>query len=243
MSLPKTKNANTVVEEKFSLSSNLFKNLVSAISVVVEEAQFTSSPDGTSFRAMSPNHVCLLDVSIPSAKTEQEHKWCLRSEDLRKIASRTKKEDSVQFLVGKDAVTISLLGQRKRVYENPILEFSSSETSLPKLTFNATFQADRVEFLDVLDDVSVKSNFVVIEMTNHLVTLSGKGDSGSVSVTLSRTLSSEEAKSSYSIDRLQPFLKAVNVEFVQFYYGSKTPLCMDARIDDCVMRYFVAPRV
>ena len=241
--MPKTKAVSEEIEEKFSLSSNLFKNLVSAISVVVEEAQFTSSTNGTSFRMMSPDHVCLLDVLIPSAKTEQEHKWCLRVEDLRKIASRTKKEDSVQFLVGKDAVTISLLGQRKRVYENPILEFSSSDTPLPKLIFNATFQTDRVEFLDALEDVSVKSNFVAIEMANHLVTLSGKGDSGSVSVTLSRTLSSEEAKSSYSIGMLQSFLKAVNVESVRFYYGSKTPLCVDARIDDCVMRYFIAPRV
>lgn len=236
-------NTKTVSEETFSLSSNLFKNLVSAISVVVEEAQFTSSPDGTTFRAMDPSHVNLLDVLIPSAKTEQEHKWCLRVDDLQKIAARTKKEDVVQVTVGKDVVTISLVGKRKRVYENPTLESTNTDTPLPKMDLLASFSTDREEFLGLLDDIAVKSNHVRIGMKNRLATLSGKGDSGSVNITLSRTLSDYEADAIYSIDNLQKHLKSISVGSVRFNYGPKMPVRIDSGLDDCEIHYYIAPRV
>jgi len=45
--------------------ARLFRNLIGAISSLIEEADFNASPDGIKLRSMDPSHIAMVDFEWP----------------------------------------------------------------------------------------------------------------------------------------------------------------------------------
>ena len=172
---------------------------------------------------------------------------------MEKIRARAEKNERVEFHVSEDAgkMKISLVGRRKREYENPLIESSMSDCPLPKLTFDAMFVVAKKEFENVLKDIAVKSNHVTIETERDMVRFSGKGDEGRASTSLKKEELcvlevQKESKATYGLDTLQKVLKAVDCESVKLEYSSQTPSKLEMQIGldpECRIHYYLAPRV
>ena len=244
--------------EASTIDLSTYRNVVNAIGLIQEEAVFTSTPEGTMYRAMDPSHVMLVDIQIPPEACEKYEsnglrKWCIRTDDMAKIRARAEKNERVEFHVSEDAgkMKISLVGRRRREYENPLIESSMSDCPLPKLTFDAMFVVAKKEFENVLKDIAVKSNHVNIEAEKGVVFFSGKGDLGKASTSLKKDELcvlevQKESKSTYSLEYIQKLLKAVDCESVKLEYSSQTPLRIEMQIGldpECRIHYYLAPRV
>ena len=245
-------------EATFLIDLSTYKNIVNAIALVQEEAVFTSTPESTTYRAMDPSHVMLVDIQIPPEACEKYEsnglrKWCIRTEDMQKIEKRADKKERVEFHVTQDAgsMKIDLVGRRRREYENPLIESYVSDCPLPRLTFDAMFVVAKKEFENVLKDIGVKSNHVTIEAEKGVVHFSGKGDEGKASTSLSKDELcvlevQKESKATYGLDTIQKVLKAVDCESVKLEFSSKQPFRIELQIGldpECRIRYYLAPRV
>ena len=49
------------------MDARLWKNLLSSISILVDEANFTADSSGLKLRSMDPSHVAMVDFELPSS--------------------------------------------------------------------------------------------------------------------------------------------------------------------------------
>src|SRR3989454_10165888 len=47
--------------------ARLFRNLIGAISSLIEEADFNATPEGIKLRSMDPSHIAMVDFESPKA--------------------------------------------------------------------------------------------------------------------------------------------------------------------------------
>ena len=67
--------------------ARLFRNLIGAISSLIEEADFNASPDGIKLRSMDPSHIAMVDFEWP--KTAFDTYECTAPTKLRLSVSST----------------------------------------------------------------------------------------------------------------------------------------------------------
>src|SRR6267143_836223 len=63
-SAKKEKPANPMFKATMN-DARLFRNLIGAISSLIEEADFNASPDGIKLRSMDPSHIAMVDFEWP----------------------------------------------------------------------------------------------------------------------------------------------------------------------------------
>jgi proliferating cell nuclear antigen len=124
-------------------NSNHLRAVVEAIKPIVDEAVFTATSEGITFRAMDASHVSLLDISwkrdgfIEYECNEGEITFGVRIDELLKLLKRIDKEQQVEISItdGEMQITASE-GKKTRNYKLKLLDASKSETPVPKLSFN-----------------------------------------------------------------------------------------------------------
>src|ERR1700756_2383044 len=83
--------------------ARLFRNLLGAISSLIEEADFTAGPEGIKLRSMDPSHIAMVDFEWPktafdSYECTSPTKLRLSVSNLLKLLKRTKSDESVEIV-------------------------------------------------------------------------------------------------------------------------------------------------
>ena len=236
--------------------------MTASIQALVEEATFDVSNDGISFRAMDPSHVALVDLFWPSAgfekfECEKADKFTVRVEDFAKLIKRADSKDNIEISRhGSDSLILRL--GAKREFELHLVESSQGSTPLPKLNFDSKFSLLEPAFDGVLNDISVVSNHITIDVSKdkEQIQFSGKGDTGKASIVLDKTNGdvtqievNKESKATYSIEYLLKITKAAGSasDTINFEYSSKMPLRMEFKLGESGksgrIHFYLAPRV
>ena len=236
-----------------------FKNLVKAVALVVEEAQFEVTREAVSFKAMDPSHISLIDILIPrdacqrfEYSSDTPRRFTVRVEDLERILSRTKREDTIRFDVEAETCETTLRNGRDRTFSLHLLDVPNNTVPMPKLSFNSKIMLVKSAFQDILKDIEAFGDHVTIEAQDREVIFSGKSDSGKSRAKVDRTDADllelqvrEPSKATFSIDYLTGLLKAVEAEIITVEYSTKLPLRAEMPLDELGSRihYFLAPRI
>src|SRR3989337_2316053 len=106
--------------------ARLFRNLLGAISSLIEEADINATPDGIKLRSMDPSHIAMVDFEWPRAAFDSYEcsgntKLRLSVSNLLKLLKRTKSDESVEIVYddSNKKLTITLKNKILRKFINP----------------------------------------------------------------------------------------------------------------------------
>jgi proliferating cell nuclear antigen len=242
---------------KARCSNNHLRAVVEAIKPIVDEAVFTATSEGITFRAMDASHVSLLDISwkrdgfLEYECNEGEVTFGVRIDELLKLLKRIEKDTQVEISIADGEIQLTASeGKRTRNYKLKLLDASKSETPVPNLSFNTKVTMLYNALVDALKDIDVISNVVEIYTNEAMIKFYGKGDTGDAEVVYwkDENISIEmfnvkESKSAYSLEYLLQMLNAVDTDNVILEYSSKMPLRLQFLLPfRCDMQYYLAPR-
>jgi proliferating cell nuclear antigen len=241
---------------KARCNSNHLRAVVEAIKPIVDEAVFTATSDGITFRAMDASHVSLLDISwkrdgFIEYECNEEVTFGVRIDELLKLLKRIDKEQQVEISIADGEMQITASeGKRTRNYKLKLLDVSKAETPVPKLSFNTRVTMLYDALVDALKDIDVITNVVEIYTNEAMIRFYGKGDAGDAEVvywkdenTSIEMFNVKESKTAYSLEYLLQMLNAVDADNVILEYSSKMPLRLQFLLPfRCDMQYYLAPR-
>jgi proliferating cell nuclear antigen len=241
---------------KTRCNSNHLRTVVEAIKPIVDEAVFTATSEGITFRAMDASHVSLLDISwkrdgFIEYECNEEITFGVRIDELLKLLRRIDREQQVEISIADGEMQITASeGKRTRNYKLRLLDASKSETPVPKLSFNTRVTMLYDALVNALKDIDVISSIVEIYTNDAMIKFYGKGDAGDAEVvhwkdenTSIEMFNVKESKTAYSLEYLLQMLNAVDADNVILEYSSKMPLRLQFLLPfRCDMQYYLAPR-
>lgn len=236
--------------------SDEWKAILSAISTLVEEATFEATSEGITFRGMDPSHVALIDISWPNSAFEKyesdgDIKFGVRIDEFSKLIKRADKSEPIEISITDNMLLISI-GKNKQ-YKMRLIESSATDTPLPKIPYDTKIGLATMLFDKILGDVQVVSDYLTIKATATKAEFSGKGDSGEVLISLqkqqdelSEITVKEESTGTYSLEYLNPIVKAVGTASGSIIceYSSAKPLRIEFKVANMGrIHFYLAPRV
>ena len=238
-------------------TSNEWKAIISAISTLVEEATFEATVEGISFRGMDPSHVALIDISWPNSAFEKYNcdsdiKFGVRIDEFSKLIKRTEKSESVEINISDDNMLRVSIGKNKE-YKMRLIESSASDTPLPKISYDSKIALSSAKLDKILGDIDVVSDYLSIKTTSKNVEFSGKGDAGEAIINLEKNEEelmdisvSQESSGTYSLEYLDPIVKAVGgtADSIICEFSTEKPLRIEFKVANIGrIHFYLAPRV
>lgn len=239
----------------FKMSSpEEFVTVLNSISTLVEEATFTISPEGLTFKGMDPSHVALIDIALPNAcferyDVQEELKFAVQVDEMTKALRTFDKKHSVNFEITEDKILI--ISDRETKIKIRLIEASSTDTPLPKIPYDSLVELSAKNLLSRLRKIEVFSDYLTINTNEIRTVLSGKGDSGEISLELEKDHEDIEnirvrnsSEGTYSLEYIIPFLKTLTKYTVAVEYSTAKPMRIEAKISNIGrLHFYLAPRV
>jgi proliferating cell nuclear antigen len=173
--------------------ARLFRNLIGAISSLIEEADFNATPEGIKLRSMDPSHIAMVDFEWPktafdSYECSSPTKLRLSVSNLLKLLKRTKSDESVEIVYdgANKKLNITLRNKIIRKFITPTLEPSTEEVPTPKVPFNARVKITAVSLRDIIDDAQSISDNVKLEVSAEKLTVRAAGELSSAIIELDK---------------------------------------------------------
>ena len=245
---------------EFSAKTNTsiaWKAIISAISTLVEEATFEATVEGVSFRGMDPSHVALIDISWPNSAFEKyscdgDIKFGVRIDEFSKLVKRAEKSEGIEINISDDNMLRVSIGKNKK-YKMRLIESSASDTPLPKISYDSKIALSSARLDKILGDIDVVSDYLSIKTTSKNVEFSGKGDAGEAIINLEKNEEelldisvSQESSGTYSLEYLDPIVKAVGgtADSIICEFSTEKPLRIEFKVANIGrIHFYLAPRV
>jgi len=173
--------------------ARLFRNLLGAISSLIEEADFNAGPEGIKLRSMDPSHIAMIDFEWPrtafdSYESTANTKLRLSVSNLLKLLKRTRSEESIEILYDdtNKKLNITLKDKIVRKFITPTLEPSTEEVPTPKVPFSARVKLTAASLRDIIDDAQAISDNVKLEVESEKFTVRAAGELSSALIELDK---------------------------------------------------------
>jgi proliferating cell nuclear antigen len=235
---------------EFSLvvRAELLKRIVSAVTVVVEEARVRLSPEGMQITAIDPGIVMLVHVDM---RTSDFYKF--KVEDTFEIGlDFSRLADFLKALNKDEQVSIESNNSKIR-FAGDIMRYSlkaidpsalRKRPKLPELQFSAKVEMGPVDFARAIAICDRFSNKVGLSVRDgaFLIHTVGDVDDLSFEFTKLHAVIDGEAESLFSLEYLQPIAKVVSkFDQLKINLGTNTPLALKAA--EPSVEFYVAPRI
>ena len=150
--------------------AKMLRDMITAISILVDEATFNLAPEGMKLRAMDPSRVAMVDFEWPKTVFDEyvcdiPTKMCINITEMLKLLKRAGKDEPVELSIDEKTgrLQIAITGKYTRAFNMPTLEAQEEEVPTPKITFNVTAKATTQGLKDAIDDATLVSDHVRIE--------------------------------------------------------------------------------
>jgi len=240
--------------------AKFLKDMMGAISILVDEATFDVSPEGIKLRAMDPSRVAMVDFEWPKTVFDdyscgETMKMCINISEMLKLLRRTGKDESVELSLDEKTgkLKIAIKGKYSRTFNMPTLEAMDEEVPTPKVTFNVCAKTTTQGLREAIEDASLVSDHVKIEAENDKMIMNAAGDimgakieftSGS-DVLLEMT-TKQASKATFSLSYLSEIVKAAvpTSEIVVIEFSTDMPIKLDFKQEkEGTLKFFLAPRI
>jgi len=237
-----------------------FKDVLNAISAIVDEATFTIDPDGIKLRAMDPSRVAMVDfemrkTSFDEYEVKETSKVCVNLSELLKLLKRSGKEDIIELSLDEETgqFLVKIIGRYTRTFTMPVLEASEEEIPEPKITFNAKVTLTTDDLNETLKDAALVSDNVRIETDGENLMMNAKGDVAGARIEIKKgsdalisVEAKEAARATFSLSYLTDIVKAASntSDIVTLEFSTDMPLRLDFKQRyDGKLVYLLAPRI
>jgi proliferating cell nuclear antigen len=237
-----------------------FRDMITSISILVDEATFKLDPEGLKLRAMDPSRVAMIDFEWPKTAFEEYEcteptKMCINITELLKLIKRSGKDETLELALddktGKLQVKIS--GKYTRNFTMPTLEASEEEVPTPKITFNVKIKATTDGLSQAIEDAQLVSDHVKIEADPEKVVFNAFGDLMGATITLQKGSDAlleleakEPQKATFSLSYLTEIIKAASQtsDIATLEFSSDMPIRLDfQQAKEGKLTFYLAPRI
>jgi proliferating cell nuclear antigen len=240
--------------------AKLLRDMITAISTLVDEATFNITPEGIKLRAMDPSRVAMIDFEMPKTTFDEYTadtpiKMCINITELLKLLRRTSKDESVELELDEKTgrLNVGIKGKYDRTFNMPTLEATEEEVPTPKITFNVRAKATTEGLNEAIQDVQLVSDHVRIEMDTEKMTMRATGDLMGATVELKKgsdTLldleAKEPSKATFSLSYLSEIIKtaAATSDVATLEFSTDMPIRIDfQQPKEGKLTFYLAPRI
>jgi proliferating cell nuclear antigen len=236
------------------------RDMITSISILVDEATFKLDAEGIKLRAMDPSRVAMIDFEWPKTIFEEytctePTKMCINITELLKLLKRAGKDETLELSIDEKTgkLQIAIAGKYARNFTMPTLEASEEEVPTPKITFNAKIKATTDGLSQAIEDAQLVSDHVRIEADPEKVVFNAAGDLMGATITLlkgSDTLleldAKEPQKATFSLSYLTEIIKAASAtsDIATLEFSSDMPIKLDfQQAKEGKLTFYLAPRI
>ena len=242
------------------LDVKLLRDVLTAISTLIDEGTFNISPEGIKLRSMDPSRVAMVDFSMQKSAfdeyaSDQDAKVCVNLSELLKLLKRAKRDETLEISLDESAsqLIVVIRGKYTRTFRMPTLEVSEEEVPTPNVTFNAKVTLTTDGLKQSLEDVALVSDHVRIETDGEKFLMSAKGDIMGADIELQKGSDAllslevkEPCRATYPLSYLSDIVKAASAtsEVVDLEFSTDMPIKLDFKQPyDGSLIYYLAPRI
>jgi proliferating cell nuclear antigen len=240
--------------------AKLLRDMITSISILVDEATFKLDIEGIKLRAMDPSRVAMVDFEWPKTVFEEYQcteptKMCINITELLKLLKRAGKDETVELALDEKTgrLQVKIAGKYSRNFTMPTLEASEEEVPTPKLTFNVKIKATTNGLSQAIEDAQLVSDHVRIEADAEKLVFNATGDLMGAEISLpkgSDTIldleAKEPAKATFSLSYLSEIIKAASAtsDISTLEFSSDMPIKLDfQQTKEGRLTFYLAPRI
>jgi proliferating cell nuclear antigen len=240
--------------------AKILKDMMSAISILVDEATFDLTPDGIKLRAMDPSRVAMVDFEWPKTVFDEytcseTMKMCINISEMLKLLRRTGKDESIELSLDEKTgrLKIAIKGKYTRTFNMPTLEAMEEEVPTPKVTFNIRAKTTTEGLREAIEDASLVSDHVRMEADNEKIVMNATGDIMGATIEFKKGSdvlldieAKEASKATFSLSYLSEIVKAAvaTSEIVTLEFSTDMPIKLDFQQGkEGKLTFYLAPRI
>ncbi|MDP2749915.1 MAG: proliferating cell nuclear antigen (pcna) [Nanoarchaeota archaeon] len=242
----------TLAEPKY------FKESISLISDLVNEARFKITPNAIELVAMDPANVAmvifkLLSSSFTEYDVRDEVEMAINLNNLKQILRRVTPSDVVTLELGaENQLIIKLKAKTTRTFSLPLIDVDEKEQRIPQLSFPASVTTKASTLTAAIEDADIVAESVLFVIENDRFKIQAEGDLSKASIEISqdeettiKNHSDETIKAKYSIEYLKKMIGGSKLaENVVIQFSKDYPLKLEyTTINKVQLVYILAPRV
>ncbi|MCX6659828.1 MAG: proliferating cell nuclear antigen (pcna) [Candidatus Bathyarchaeota archaeon] len=240
--------------------ARIWKNLLTAISTLIEEADFNTTSEGLKLRSMDPSHVAMVDFEWPKGAFEEY--VCDKPTDIRvnlstmlKLLKRGKSDESLEMAYDEEnkKVNLTLKGKILKKFTMPTLEPVEEEVPTPKLSFSARVKLMSETLKEIVEDSETVSDNIRFEANPDKLLVKASSELSNVSMELTKTDGAlleldvkETAAATFNLNYLGEMVKAGSAtsEVVALEFSTNMPIRLEFEMaQQGRLTYYMAPRI
>ena len=240
--------------------AKIWKNLLTAISTLIEEADFNTSEDGLKLRSMDPSHVAMVDFEW--SKEAFEEYVCDKPTNIRvnittmlKLLRRSKSEESLEISYDEERkkVDLTLRGKILKKFTMPTLESVDEEVPTPKLSFNARVKLMSETLKEIVEDSETVSDNISFKAKEDKLFVKASSELSNVGMELSKTDGAlleldikEDSDATFNLNYFGEMVKAGSAtsEVATIEFSTNMPIRLEFEMSQQgKLMYYLAPRI
>jgi proliferating cell nuclear antigen len=235
-----------------------FRNLVKALSVIVEEGTFNMDEAQVKLLAMDPSHVAMVDFELPREFFDRyecggEPRLTINIGEFLKFLDRVDRDEQVAIRLDEEQARLVIhcrRGGHTRRFMMPVLEPLDEEVPQPKIFFKSSARILTQSLRRAIRDALLVSEHVRLEVGAEDFKISATGDMGSALSEWRKDsdelldLKAEEASSAtFTLSYLNDIVGAVSAssEVATLELSTDMPIKMDFELPQGRLIYYLAP--
>jgi len=234
-----------------------FKDSISVISELVNEARFKINKDGVELVAMDPANVAMVIFKFLSSgfaefEVEAEQELAINLTNLKQILRRAKGSDVVTFEVTNNKLQVQFKSDSTRTFSLPLLDFEEKNQRVPNLSFPVSISVASSILNDAIEDADVVAESVSFIAEPEKFVVHAEGDLSKAVVEVKQSDSTKitsettaRIRSKYSIEYLKKIISASKLsDEVNIFFNQDYPLKIEYKVvDKLLLSFILAPRV
>lgn len=245
---------------RFRLSSaKAWRNVITAISALVDEAVFNLDPEVLRVRAMDPSHVAMVDLewrkeAFDEYACDKPASLGINVNDMLKLLRRVGEDEVLDLNLDEASARLFLKfsGKYVRTFSIATLDIAGEEIPTLKVAFNTKARLTTKCLLQTVEDAATISDNIRFEATPEKLTMGAQGDLGTFSVDLDKASEAlldlqvkEPSKATFSLNFLSQIVKAAapSSDFVIIEFSTNIPIKLSFEIPQGRLEYVVAPYI
>jgi len=233
-----------------------FKDSISIISELVNEARMKITSAGIEIIAMDPANVAMVVFNLLSStfveyELEKPSELGLNLANLKQILRRVNANDTMTIERTDNKLKITLQGASRRTFSVPLLDMEEKEQKVPDLKFNAKVKTTSASLSNAIGDADIIGESVLFEVQPSKLIISAESELSEAEVEIPASentkieVKGDNVRARYSIEYLKKMIPAEKLcENVIISLSNDYPLRLDyTETDKLKISFILAPRI
>lgn len=233
-----------------------WRDILNAISTLLEEAEFKVSPESMELRAMDSAHTAMVDLSLPRAffdeyKCDQPTELRVNLKNLLNLLTGLKNESmEINYFEEVAKLVVYLRGEYERTFTLSTLSIEKEFGREARAVFSVSAKVQTASLERVVSDAQKIGDNISIEAKPDAITFRTMGLTGNV-VSIFKTGESplagltiaQESKATYSLDPFATIIRnALSLsDIINLEYSTDKVLRLDLGLSQGKLHFYLSP--